>query len=429
MAATSNTQSAGTNGVVDEPIDFSTPPPANEANGAAEPKGPAIVFLDHDELFTEDAPNESLVVPALGIGAGPPTGLIGESFVGKTFLAMALGMAVALGRDAWGKFATKSGIWVHFDYEQGRRHTKRRIQRLARAFGVSKEDLRGKLKVTVYPEVNLTTKGAVKHYIEAMKGCAIATVDSLRAITPGADENGSEMRALVRVLTKASEETGCAVLLIHHAGLPQQGRARKNLSRGSTAIRDELQTQLNATGEKGSPILITHDKDRELGYTVDPFRVRIEDVPEPSGDEPNVDLDLKWGIRVVVESDVGDSEDVSMGPSPQQQARAERQAAREREQQRLRDEEDRVIVETLRAAGSSGLKTDELHAALGARLDWGGSGQRGRELTIARRVGKAIAITGKGDVGAPVPWPAHHLAKLYRIVEEHVPEHLRDGGP
>src|SRR5690606_5924740 len=129
----------------------------------------------------------------------------------------------------WGRHHVRTGVWVHFDYEQGRKLTKNRVQRLAVGFGVDKEALRGRMRVAIYPEVNLTTPQALKHYVEAMTGATVATIDALKGITPGIEENSSAIRDYMRVLSMASEQTGCAVLLIHHAGKDPGKKARKEM--------------------------------------------------------------------------------------------------------------------------------------------------------------------------------------------------------
>jgi len=285
--------------------------PANDGSvkeAAVEPE-PAIGFIAHDDLFSVEPKNENLVVPELGIGAGPPIGFFGQGFVGKTIMSMALGMAVALGKQAWGRFAVRQGTWVHFDYEQGRRETKKRVQRLATGFGIGKEELRDRMKVAIYPSVNLTTTDAVKHYIEAMTGATIATIDALKGITPGVEENSSSMRDYMRILSVASEETGCAVILIHHAGKTDPKKARKEMGRGSSAIYDECQSVFVVTGDKDEDKRVTHEKDRELGETAPEFGLRFEDIEDDmlSDDAENVSPDLCGtgrGLRVVVVSGV-----------------------------------------------------------------------------------------------------------------------------
>ena len=255
------------------------PDSGNAQSPEATPNG--IVFIEHDDLFAPEPVNENLVVPELGIGAGPPVGFFGQGFAGKTIMTMSMGMSVALGRPAWGQFETKRGIWVHFDYEQGRRETKKRVQRLAAGFGATKDDLREWIKVAVYPDTNLTSAMALEHYVEAMSGATIATVDSLKQITPGVEENSSKMRDYMRVLSQASEATGCAVILIHHAGKTDPKKSRKEMGRGSSGIYDECQAVFVVTTDQGQANpdrSVTHEKDRELGRLVPGFDLRFVDM-------------------------------------------------------------------------------------------------------------------------------------------------------
>ena len=272
------------------PIDAA---PANETSEEA--KHPSLVqFIDHDELFAPEPP-ANMLVRALGIGPGPATGFFGQSYVGKSITGMHTGMAVALGRDLWGVYTVRQGNWAHFDHEQGRARTKSIVQRLAAGFGVTKDDLRGKIRVAVFPPLNLTTADAVDHYARAFDDCAIATLDALKGLTPGIDENSSAIRDYMGVLARASEKTGCVPFLIHNSGktLADSKRPRKESGRGSSAIFDECGTVFVATAGKGEPILVSHEKDRSaLGGTVDDFWLRIEDVPTDDGN-PN------GGLRVV----------------------------------------------------------------------------------------------------------------------------------
>jgi hypothetical protein len=256
-----------------------------------EPPPPLVQFLDHDDLFAPE-PKTKAVVADLGMTPGPPIGFFGESFTGKTIVAKSGGMSVALGRDLWGLYPVRQGLWVHMDYEQGRRRTKTIVQRLAAGFGVSKDELRGKMRVAIYPALNLTTAGAADHFARAFDGAAIATLDPLKGLTPGVDENSSQMRDYMGALSLASEKTGAAVVLIHNAGKPDEARARKHAGRGSSAIFDVCAAVFVMTARKGEPIYVTHEKDRELGLQVADFGLRIEDVTTDDGNP-------KGGLRVV----------------------------------------------------------------------------------------------------------------------------------
>ncbi|MDP9037369.1 MAG: AAA family ATPase [Myxococcota bacterium] len=273
------------------------PPEAEPANENASVQ--LVRCMTADEFFTAESAAD-LVVPSLGICPGPPTGLVGQAYVGKTITALSFGMSVALGKDLWGIWSVSQGPWLHMDYEQGRRHTKNRIHRLARGFGVSDEELRsliadGAIRIAVMPDLRLGTEHAVDHYKRTFQGVRLVTCDSLRVMLGGVDENSSQVRSLISVLSVASDTTGAAVGLIHHGGkTPLDGeRARKETPRGSSGIVDELQSLFVMTKKKGEAVaLVTHEKDRELGEPVADFGLRIDDVPTDDGD-------LKGGLRVV----------------------------------------------------------------------------------------------------------------------------------
>ena len=261
-----------------------------------------IRCLTADEFFAKES-DANLVVPALGICAGPPTGIVGQTYAGKSITTLSFGLSVACGKPLWGAWATQRGAWLHLDYEQGRRHTKKRIHRIARAMGVTDEELRDlfenrTVRVSVFPQINLTTDNAADHFKRAFEGVRLVTCDSLRCMIGAVSENASEVRDLLRVLTRASDATEAAVALIHHGGkTPDEAsqRTRKEMSRGSSAIVDEFQSMLVMSKKKGDPVtLVTHEKDRELGHEAADFGLRIEDVAGGAdGQEPN------WGLRVL----------------------------------------------------------------------------------------------------------------------------------
>jgi hypothetical protein len=278
------------NGAASPPVNF----------GAALPEQPSLVrCLTADEFFAAES-TANLVVPSLGICPGPPTGFVGQAYVGKTIVAFSFGLSVALGRNMWGVWPVQQGPWLHLDYEQGRRHTKARIHRLARGFGVPDELLRelianGTIRIAVLPDLRLTTDRAADHFKRAFEGARLVTCDSLRPMLGGVDENSSQVRALMGSLTAASDASAAAVALLHHGGKTpiEGGRPRKETPRGSSGIIDEFQSFFVMTKAKGEPVaLVTHEKDRELGLAVADFGLCIEDVPTDDGN-------MKGGLRVV----------------------------------------------------------------------------------------------------------------------------------
>lgn len=267
---------------------------ATEAASAIEPTSRgASPILTTEDLYAPST-SASWLVRDLGIAPGAPSFFVGQGFVGKTLSLMSLGVSVATGREIWGRFLpSRRGRVLHIDAEQGRRVTSRRFQRLVAGIGASRAELADRWGCIVLPAWNLTSSDAYDRFSRASDGYDLVILDSLKNLTPGVEENSSAIRDYLGVLTRVSEATGAVFFAIHHAGKsdPKGQRARKEMGRGSSAIFDEAQSYFVATGEKGAPFLVSHEKDRERGETCEDFSLGIEDVT--IGDDP------KGGLRVV----------------------------------------------------------------------------------------------------------------------------------
>jgi hypothetical protein len=244
--------------------------------GPEDELAPEVPF---DDLWTEE-PEADLVVPSLGIAPGPVHLVTGTWYTGKTLFLMTMGVAVASGRDAFGVWRTRRGKWIHFDYEMGRRHFKRYLKRLVAGSGVPVDELRDWVSVRCLPKLNLRSEAAVEHFTKKLEGYSICTIDPLRAAAPGADENKSEFREYLDMLAIASDRAKCSIVVLHHGGKPVEGATRKNTGRGTSAIDDAVQTKFVLSSEaKGAPMLVSHEKTRELDQTLDDFY--LEFVAEP----------------------------------------------------------------------------------------------------------------------------------------------------
>jgi hypothetical protein len=241
-----------------------------------DPTGGLAPEMPFDDIWTPE-PDAKLVIPALGIAPGPAHLVTGSWYTGKTLLLATMGLSVASGRSLFGLYGVKRGKWIHFDHEMGRRHLKRYVQRLRAGMDIDPEELRGNISLRVLPSLNLTTKGALEHYTRLFDGCAIATIDPLRAAAPGQDENKSEFRQHLDLIAIASDRTGCAVEVLHHGGKPVEGAERRNTGRGTSAIDDAVQSKFVLTAkEKGAPMLVTHEKSRELTQPLGDFYLEID---------------------------------------------------------------------------------------------------------------------------------------------------------
>lgn len=232
--------------------------------------------LPFDDIWTPE-PEANLVIPSLGIAPGPAHLVTGSWYTGKTLLLATMGLCTAAGRDLFNLYRVRQGKWLHFDHEMGRRHLKRYVQRLRAGLGIEPEVLRDQMSLRVLPRLNLRTENALDHYTELLSGYSIATLDPLRAAAPGADENKSEFREYLDMLAIVSDRTKCAVVVLHHGGKPTEGAQRRNTGRGTSAIDDAVQSKFVLTAEeKGAPMLVTHEKTRELVSPLDDFYLEID---------------------------------------------------------------------------------------------------------------------------------------------------------
>jgi hypothetical protein len=103
------------------------------------------------------------------------------------------------------------------------------------------------------------------------------------------------VRGYIDNLTRVSERTGTAFVIVHHAGKPKDGHAdARTVPRGSSAIFDACGCVLVLTGAKDEPKLVREEKtpaDAD-GRAAEDFYLAVEDVAE--GDCPNA------GLRVVL---------------------------------------------------------------------------------------------------------------------------------
>jgi AAA domain len=232
---------------------------------------------------------------SLRLAPGPVALFAGYGYSRKTLALQSLGLSVAMGAQAWGVFSCSSGMFVHLDYEQGRRLTQERYQRLARGMGRELRELDDKdMRVCIMPSVYLDHADVESKLMALCDGAKFVIVDSLRAAFPGADENSSDVRKYLDALSRVAERTGAVIAVIHHARKPDtnKGGSVTHAIRGSSALFDACQSIFVFEGEKGSPTRVHHMKERVRGLELESFGLTSEDVYDSAG------VQSDWGLRV-----------------------------------------------------------------------------------------------------------------------------------
>lgn len=269
--------------------------------------------------LAEPLPPVPWVCEPIGLAPGAVSLFAGYGYSRKTMALQSMGLSVALAKPVWGVWSCRQGVFVHLDYEQGRRLTQERYQRLARGMGAELSDMdKNAMRACIMPKRYLD-EDVTDDLCKLLEGAAFVLVDSLRAAFPHADENSSEIRAHLDVLSRVSERTGAAIAVIHHARKPnaQSSGTATHAIRGSSALFDACQSVYVFEGEKDTPTRVHHQKDRVRGITLDEFGLTSEDTLGPNG-EP------RWGL-VVRHLDPAEME---AGVASKEQSRSEAMVAK-----------------------------------------------------------------------------------------------------
>lgn len=266
-----------------------------------------FTWLDAAELETCATPPE-WVVRSMGLCPGRPSIFVGTGYSGKSWLALEIALSVRCGRPVLGQFDARSGRVVWLDYELGRKLTKRRIQRMCLARGLDVAEVMAGLHVACRPRITLTSDDAERALRRAMNGAKLLVIDSLRRAVVGLDENDSRITAPLDMLARLSDETGCAVLVLHHATTKTDPRAPKQtdlraVGRGSSAIFDCAGSYVVMDGQPGDPVRVNHVREPQEGRLFESFYLRFRDVARDGDPKAGIALDYLTAEQVEAEAE------------------------------------------------------------------------------------------------------------------------------
>lgn len=254
-------------------------------------------FLTPDDIFDAPITQTWLIKNVLEIGGLAM--LVGTSGVGKSFVVIDMAVSVALG-EPWLDLPTAQGA-VFVIAGEGYSGFRNRLRAIAQHRGKS---LRGEPIFFSNAAISLNDPSSVltvRKTIESLKEKhgepALIIIDTLHRNAGGADENSAkdisvvlkEIDSKLRVFSKS-----CAVLIVHHSGHGEKGRAR-----GSSSLYGAMDTELmlKRDGEDIVTLSVTKQKNHEpmRDVTLRFQTVNLEEIGED--DQP-----IK--SRVVVKGDV-----------------------------------------------------------------------------------------------------------------------------
>jgi hypothetical protein len=230
------------------------------APAAAEP-GKPIRFqaLSLDE-FTSQPPPEWLVkgvIPQAGLCV-----LYGESGSGKTFMALDIAMAMALGTP-WRERRVRQCRIVYIAAE-GAGGFRNRVVAALRHRGLRASDVP---MTVINAAPNLLLKDDALDIVASIKAqgpCGVVIVDTFAQVMPGANENaGEDMGKALAHCRGIHRATGALVLLVHHSGKDASKGAR-----GWSGLKAAADAELEVTrGPQGRALRVSKQKDGEDGIS------------------------------------------------------------------------------------------------------------------------------------------------------------------
>jgi len=215
--------------------------------------------------------------------------LYGESGSGKSFQALAMAAAIALGEPFQGKRTLQGG--VVFQAGEGGLGVDSRVQALKRFHGLENRHgvpftlLAGRVDLFAKDDPRAPSSNGTESFISEVKHWAaqydcpleLVVIDTLATATPGANENAStDMSIIIQNLERVQRECQCHVMLVHHK--PRQGNNPRGHSSLFAAVDNAIELSISdridvETRDDGSELVrsihratIQKNKDGERGH-------------------------------------------------------------------------------------------------------------------------------------------------------------------
>ncbi len=247
-------------------------PPDSEPRDA-ENKSP-IEIVEAADIFAPLEEPDWLIEGV--IRRGSLVELVGYGSSGKSWIAADTLLSVAAGVPMLGRFGTKQGAVLALDWENGLYEMRRRLQAVAKSRGLWNTP---GLSVSCMPSVYMSDP-KFGRVVEALAtDRSLITIDTLKAASPGIDENDSSIRGGLDALRRVGEKTGCAFLVLLHSKKVSGSLTTidaREAGRGSSAIFDAADSVLHITYTEGEPLRVQQTKARQ-GRQIEPFSVTILD--------------------------------------------------------------------------------------------------------------------------------------------------------
>lgn len=204
-------------------------------------------------------PHLDFVLP--GLLAGTVGMIVGQGAIGKSFLALEIGMSVALGKDVAGGLwlAPKPGactICFGEDPEpilQERQHWLMQHHRMSydeaekvdeRLFSYS--CIGDDMRIVQRSPAGMEDGPFLSQVRQLAEGSRLLILDPLLFLQGGEENDNNVAAGLMQRLSAVARDTGCAIIVLHHVGKGGgEGKEEWTAARGASAFTTSVRWQLN----------------------------------------------------------------------------------------------------------------------------------------------------------------------------------------
>ena len=189
----------------------------------------------NDEDILNDDPTQTIIKAAEGVvlERGDLFAIIGKSKSHKSFMALQVALSVCAGKNLFNSFDCPNvGKVLILQTELKDSKFKRRILRMSEMLDIPRQSLNENLRVVNARGVIFKPEEITNDLIAQAKGFSLIVIDPIYLLLDG-DENKTEtIQKFVNWLRVIAEQTGAAVLIVHHDAKGQAGD-RDIVDRGS----------------------------------------------------------------------------------------------------------------------------------------------------------------------------------------------------
>ena len=217
-------------------------------------------IITADALCQKEFPDPRWAIP--GIVPEGTTLLCGKPKMGKSWMALGFGLAVASGGVALGSISVEAGDVLYLSLEDNQRRLKKRISKI-----LPDGNVPARLHLTTeWPMVGEGCRAYIANWLNQNKDARMVIVDTLKKIRPnrGSRDLYDADYEIGAALQKLSHKHGIAFLIVHHLRKADAIDDPMDMISGSTGLTGSVDGSLVLARSRGEEDAVLHISGRDI---------------------------------------------------------------------------------------------------------------------------------------------------------------------